>query len=199
MRSRDRGAEHARGRAPRTSAARAAGCVCTCGIECKQGVRVCSCTAAPAAKVRAGHGVPCARAWYWLQPGARGCGWSASDQAAARAVSSMLSRHFGGNAPAHGSTHHVSCSGAEGTNTMGWVRTRSGSAQGPAVSCDDVVFSAKSCICAHGRKNLASPAVCTRALRCEVVTPMRIWWWCRCRYWCLCWSKVFVLMPLPPQ
>ena len=56
---------------------------------------------------------------------------------------------------------------------MGWVRTRSGSAQGPAVSCDDVVFSAKSCICAHGRKNLASPAVCTRALRREAVTPMR--------------------------
>ena len=97
-----------------------AGCVCACGIECKQCVRVCSCTATLAAKGRAGHGVPCSRAWRWLQPGARGCGWPASDQAAARAISSTLSRHFGGNAPAHGSAHHVSCSGAGGTNTRGW-------------------------------------------------------------------------------
>ena len=41
------------------------------------------------------------------------------------------------------------------------------------MSCDDVVLSAKSCICAHGGENLASPAVCTRALGCEALTPMR--------------------------
>ena len=61
---------------------------------------------------------------------------------------------------------------AEGTNTRGWARTIFGSAQGPAVSCD-VLFSAKSCIYAHGGENLVSTAVCTRALGCEALTPMR--------------------------
>ena len=94
-----------------------------------------------------------------------------------------------------GCTHYEPRGLARHTRDKGGsVRTVAGSAQGPGVSCD-VLFSAKSCICAHGGENVASTAVCTRALRCGAF--LISWWWCWC--WCLWWSKVFVLMLPPPK